>query len=99
MLYEFCISFGSIIVSFALYFGFCKFFQIKRHRKVDDDDTETDNEFIADERHDLDGKELLLVNVVREINFLFVCCVQKTQESTSMMKSYKNLKEIVSVCH
>lgn len=55
MLYEFAIAVGSILFSFSLYFGFSKYVQ------SDSDDV------VFDRRDDLDGKELLLVNVVRSI--------------------------------
>lgn len=53
MFYELTIAFSSVIISFILYFGFSKWFE----RNVD--------EIEYDERRDLNGKELLLVNVVR----------------------------------
>lgn len=61
MLYEFCIAFSSVIISFVLYFGFSNFF---RHN-ADRGEIEDDEQIQYDERRDLDGKELLLVNVVR----------------------------------
>ncbi|XP_031620487.1 prostatic acid phosphatase-like isoform X2 [Contarinia nasturtii] len=56
MLYEFTIAILSITIPFALYFTFLKYFQnnLLTH----------DNEIIFDKRHDLDGKELLLVSVL-----------------------------------
>lgn len=60
MLYELSIAFSSVIVSFVLYFIFLNFSESKnRNDEIDD------NDVIFDERHDLDGKELLLVSVVR----------------------------------
>lgn len=52
MIYEFVIALGSIVAAFSVYFGFSNFFAQR-------------DEVILDERRDLDGKELLLVNVVR----------------------------------
>lgn len=60
MFYEIVISVGSVLFSFLLYFGFNKFFQ------SDNDDV------VFDRRDDLDGKELLLVNVVRGIKLCHV---------------------------
>lgn len=66
MLYELTIAFSSIIVSFALYFAFFNLF----HRR----DEMGDNEPVqVDERRDLDGKELLLVTVVRNYDAVLVC--------------------------
>lgn len=59
MLYELSIAFSSVIVSFVLYFLFLNFFESNNRND------EIDNDVIFDERHDLDGKELLLVSVVR----------------------------------
>lgn len=60
MIYELTIAFTSIVISFVIYFGFFKFFQNHRHPNDGSDD-----EVVFDERADLDGKELVLVNVVR----------------------------------
>lgn len=59
MLYELSIAFSSVIVSFVLYFLFLNYFESNNRND------EIDNDVIFDERHDLDGKELLLVSVVR----------------------------------
>lgn len=59
MLYELSIAFSSVIVSFVLYFLFLNYFECNNRND------EIDNDVIFDERHDLDGKELLLVSVVR----------------------------------
>lgn len=65
MFYELSIALSSVIVSFACYFLFKKYFA------NNDQNGEFDDEVKFDERHDLDGKELLLVTVVRAI--VFVC--------------------------
>lgn len=59
MFYEMSIVFSSVAISFVLYFSFFKYFQNTRQTH------ESDDEITFDERHDLDGKELLLVSVVR----------------------------------
>lgn len=61
MFYELSIVFSSVAISFVLYFSFFKYFQNNRQTH------ELDDEITFDERHDLDGKELLLVSVVRMI--------------------------------
>lgn len=57
MLYEFAIAVGSILFSFSLYFGFYKYFQ------------SASDDVVFDRRDDLDGKELLLVNVVSDVKY------------------------------
>lgn len=59
MFYELSIALSSAIISIVLVFGFLKYFQNDRYN--DDDDIKIE----YDKRSDLDGKELLLVNVVR----------------------------------
>lgn len=54
MLYEIIISLSSIFFSFLLYYSFFKFFY-----------TNDGDDVVFDRRDDIDGKELLLVNVVR----------------------------------
>lgn len=53
MLYELLIVFGTLAFTFIAYFSFYNFFASR-------------DEVIFDERKDLDGKELLMVNVVRK---------------------------------
>lgn len=61
MFYELAISFASVAVSFLLYFSFFKYFQNERQT--------SDDEVVPDERPDLEGKELILVNVVSYFAF------------------------------
>lgn len=62
MIYELAIAFFSVSISFIIYFSFFKFFQNNRRSNASSDD-----EIVFDERHDLDGKELLFVSVVRQL--------------------------------
>lgn len=66
MFYELSIAFSSVAIAFVLYFSFFKYFQTNRQVH------ESDDEVTFDERHDLDGKELLLVSAVRTIQSLFL---------------------------
>lgn len=68
MFYELSIAFSSVIVSFACYFLFTKYFG----NNVQNGEFDDDGEVKFDERHDLDGKELLLVTVVRAVVCLCV---------------------------
>lgn len=56
MLYELTIAIVSVAISFLSYFSFHDFFRRIFYRN---------NEIKYDKRHDLDGKELLYVTVVR----------------------------------
>lgn len=65
MFYELTIAFLSVAISFVIYFSFIKHFHIERHTQ------ESDDEIVNDPRYDLNGKELLFVSVVRDINLLY----------------------------
>lgn len=62
MLYELTIAIVSVAFSFLLYFSFRKFFQTIFYQC---------DEIKFDERHDLIGKELIFVSVVRMANHTF----------------------------
>lgn len=61
MFYELTIAIVSVAFSFLLYFSFYQFFQTIFYRS---------DEIKFDERHDLNGKELLYVSLVRMAPFI-----------------------------
>lgn len=67
MFYEISIAFLSVFASFVIYFLFMRYVQ------NDHQINETEDEVVFDQRHDLDGKELLLVSVVRMLIKFSIC--------------------------
>lgn len=63
MLYELTIAIVSVAFSFLVYFSFHNFFHNIFYRN---------NEIKLDERHDLNGKELIFVSVVRIVNLIWI---------------------------
>lgn len=68
MLYELCIACCSVASAFLLYFKFNWLFASKDQQNDNDN---YDDDVAFDERHDLDGKELLFVSLVREDKWFF----------------------------
>lgn len=63
MYYELTIVLTSISISFLIYFSLIKYFNLDRRIH------ELEDEIVFDPRHDLNGKELIFVSVVRNVFF------------------------------